>query len=111
MGTRAKIEMINDQKKVLCMYLNMDGHIENWSTELTNILEKYSKEDIITLRKFDDLLEFFTMYNPDNMIEAKYLDYYCKIDISNDEFNIEMTEYNKITYNGDLAGFKNKFVS
>jgi hypothetical protein len=103
MGTRAKIRIETKNKYLCSKYFNMDGHVENWAPELIIALKQTSPGDILQNRQ---LLKFmFDDYERDD-----YLDYLCKIDISDDDYKITIHGYEKkLLFEGTLDEFAERY--
>ncbi len=98
MGTRAKIRIETKGKHLCSKYFNMDGHVQNWAPEFIIALNQTSPGDILKNRQ---LLKFmFDDYERDD-----YLDYLCKVDISDDDYKITIYGYEEeLLFEGTQSG-------
>ncbi len=106
MGTRAKIKVTYNDKELIAKYYPMDGHVENWSTQLTAILKSIEPKSILKLKLF---LNFFTEYE---YIEEDFLSYLCEVQIlkETNEYNIILTGFKgEAIFEGNLDEFEDRF--
>ena len=107
MGTRTKIKVTYNDKELITKYYPMDGHVENWATQLTTLLKGIEPKSILKLKLF---LNFFTEHT--RYIEEDLLSYVCEIQILKEanEYNIILKEFQgEVIFEGDLDEFEDKF--
>lgn len=81
----------------------MDGHIHNWAPTLITALNQTTPSAILQNRQ---LLKFMF----DDHESDKHLDYFCKIDVSNDEYKITIHRYgDKLLFEGSLDEFSDSY--
>ena len=103
MGARAKIRIETKGKYVCAKYFNMDGHVENWAPILITALRQTTPETILKNRQ---LFKFMV----DDYERDEYLDYLCEVDISEDNYKINLYGYNrKLLFEGTLDDFSEHY--
>lgn len=75
MGTSTKIKVTYNDRELISKYYSMDGHVENWSTQLVAILKGIEPKKILELKL---LLNFFNEFE---YVEEDFLSYSCEIQI------------------------------
>ena len=81
----------------------MDGHVENWAPILITALRQTTPETILKNRQ---LFKFMV----DDYERDEYLDYLCEVDISEDNYKINLYGYNrKLLFEGTLDEFSEHY--
>jgi hypothetical protein len=104
MSTRAKIKIMNADKTLCALYIPMDGHVENWASDLVAALRRTRVDDILHTSA---LLQFLLADTQDDA----YLDYLCRVDLADGTYQISLLGYgDKPLFAGGLDAFADRYA-
>ena len=107
MGTRTKIKVTYNDKELITKYYPMDGHIDNWSSQLTALLKGIEPKKILELKLFLNFFNENTLF-----IDEDFLSYLCEVQIlkETNKYHIIIQGFKgEIMFEGNLDEFEDKF--